>query len=129
MLTVGPMLAPALAATEDLDITVLYVSTVRPLDAAGLRSSLSGDAVVLVEPTLAGTSTAAVSAALADVPHRFLALGAPNTEHRHYGTPEEHDAAYGLDERGLRTSISGSWTAAVARPSRRIDSEGGLPPL
>ncbi|GAA3149470.1 hypothetical protein GCM10017687_78630 [Streptomyces echinatus] len=63
-----------LAATEGLDVTVLYATTVRPFDAAGLRraTDAAGTDVVLVEPYLAGTSTAAVSEALSDVPHRVL---------------------------------------------------------
>ena len=106
ILAVGPMLAATLEATRDLDVTVLYASTVRPLDERSVRAALAGQAIVLVEPTLAGTSAAAVSASLTDVPHRLLALGVPNTEHRHYGTPAEHDAAHGLDAAGLRTSIT-----------------------
>lgn len=48
-------------ATEGLDVTVLYATTVRPLDTAALRraTETAGTGVVLVEPYLAGTSTAA----------------------------------------------------------------------
>jgi transketolase len=111
------MLGATLEATRDLDLTVLYTATVRPLDEATLRATLSGEAIVLVEPTLAGTSAASVTTALSHVPHRLLALGVPNTEHRHYGTPAEHDAAHGLDPAGLRSSIT-AFLEPVRPPSR-----------
>jgi transketolase len=105
VLAVGPALGPVLEATRDLDATVAYLSRVRPFDAAGLRSALHGSDVVLVEPYLAGTSSAEVSHALADRPHRLLALGVQNVELRRYGTPAEHRAAHGLDAAGIRRSL------------------------
>jgi transketolase len=106
VLAVGPMLDPVLAATEGLDVSVLYANVVRPFDAATLRSVLRVPDVVLVEPYLAGTSARLVAEALADRPHRLLALGVGRRELRRYGTPAEHQAAHGLDARGLRVSIT-----------------------
>jgi len=61
---------------------------------------------VLVEPYLAGTSVALVSAALAGRAHRLLSLGVPRAELRRYGTPADHAAAYGLDAAGIRRSVA-----------------------
>jgi transketolase len=106
VVAIGPALDETLAAAADLDATVAYLRTVRPFDAAGLRAVATGTDVVLVEPYLAGTSAAAASAALADRPHRLLALGVPGeTELRRYGTRAEHRAAHGLDARGIRRSL------------------------
>jgi transketolase len=107
VVAVGPTLGPTLAATADLDATVAYVTTVRPFDGGGLRAALRGTDVVLVEPYLAGTSSAEISHALRDRPHRLLALGVPNTEFRHYGEAAEHRAAHGLDPAGIRASLAG----------------------
>lgn len=106
VIAVGPSLEPTLEATSDLDATVLYASTIRPFDAATLRDILAAPAVVIVEPYLAGTSSAEVSQALIDTPHRLLALGVPRTEHRRYGSGAEHQAAHGLDASGIRSSIT-----------------------
>lgn len=106
VLAVGAMLDPVLAATEGLDVSVLYANTVRPFDAATLRAELAGTDVVLVEPYLAGTSTRLVDDALADRPHRVLSLGVRREELRRYGTPEQHIAAHGLDAAGLRGAIT-----------------------
>ncbi len=105
VLAVGPTLHQVLAATDDLDVTVAYVSTVRPFDAAGLRAALTGMDIVLVEPYLAGTSAAEIAAALVDRPHRLLALGVANEELRRYGTGPEHRTLHGLDPVGIRGSI------------------------
>lgn len=105
VLAVGPMLDPVLAAVADLDVTVAYTLTPRPLDTAGLRSLVSRD-VVLVEPYLAGTSSRLIAEALRDVPHRELHLGVSRTETRHYGSPADHAATHGLDPAGLRRSIT-----------------------
>ncbi|MGW7496958.1 transketolase family protein [Streptomyces luteogriseus] len=115
VVAVGPMLDAVLAATEGLDVTVLYATTVRPFDGAALRrvTETAGTDVVLVEPYLAGTSTAAANDALSDVPHRLLGLGVGRRELRRYGRPEEHVAAHGLDARSLRERIAGFLGAAV----------------
>ena len=105
VLAVGPALDETLAATADLDATVAYATTVRPFDTAGLRAIVRGTDVVLVEPYLAGTSSAEVAAALVDRPHRLLALGVPNVEFRRYGTGRDHRAAHGLDAPGIRASL------------------------
>ncbi|GGW48160.1 transketolase [Streptomyces lucensis JCM 4490] len=107
VVAVGPMLDAVLAATEGLDVTVLYATTVRPFDTAGLRRATraAGTDVVLVEPYLAGTSAGEVNRALSDIPHRVLGLGVARRELRRYGTVEEHVAAHGLEARGLRERI------------------------
>ena len=105
VLAVGPTLDAVLAATADLDVAVAYTATVRPLDGAALRALARGADVVLVEPTLAGTSTAVVADALRDRPHRLLALGVENVELRRYGSGADHRAAHGLDAAGIRRSL------------------------
>jgi transketolase len=105
VIAVGPTLDETLTATADLDVTVAYLTTVRPFDRDGLRATLRGTDVALVEPYLTGTSSAEISAALSDRPHRLLALGVPNAEFRHYGDGAEHRAAHGLDAAGIRASL------------------------
>jgi transketolase len=114
VVAVGPLLDDVLAATRDLDVTVLYAATIRPFDAQTLRATLRRADVVLVEPYLAGTSSRLVADALVDVPHRTLGLGVRGEELRRYGEPREHQRAHGLDAAGLRASID-----AFLAPGRR----------
>ncbi|GAA3336589.1 transketolase [Amorphoplanes nipponensis] len=111
VLAIGPMLDPVLAATADLDVTVAYTLTPRPLDGRRLRELVNRE-IVVVEPYLAGTSSRLVAAALSDVPHRSLHLGVGRAEQRRYGTPADHARWHGLDPAGLRASISGFLQAA-----------------
>ncbi len=115
VVAVGPTLDQVLAATSDLDASVAYLSTVLPFDVSGLRAALPGTDVVLVEPYLAGTSAAEIASALADRPHRLLALGVANEELRRYGTGSEHRALHGLDAAGIRRSIA-AFPADVPHP-------------
>ncbi len=113
VVAVGPMLRPVLEAVAGLDVTVAYTHTPRPFDVVGLRelvgaatSAGTAPAVVLVEPYLAGTSSALLGAALGGVPHRSLSLGVGRTDLRRYGEPADHARWHGLDAAGLRRSIS-----------------------
>jgi transketolase len=105
VIAVGPMLDRVLEATEALDVTVLYATTVMPFDSWTLRDTGTSE-VVLVEPYLLGTSASEVSGALHDRAHRLLSLGLRNMELRKYGVLEDHVEAHGLDAEGLRDSIS-----------------------
>jgi len=105
VVAVGPTLDNVLAATADLDVTVLYASTVRPFDHRGLRAAGHTD-VVLVEPYLAGTSAHEVATAFDDVAHRLRAIGVRrDIEVRAYGTAAEHDVVHGLDAEGIATTV------------------------
>lgn len=111
VLAVGPMLDEVLAATEGLDVTVLYATTVRPFDAASLRAAVAATGaatadVVLVEPYLTGTSRNEVADALDATAHRVLPIGVPRAELRNYGEFEEHLAAHGLNAAALRERIA-----------------------
>jgi transketolase len=112
VVAVGPLADRTLAATEGLDVTVLYAATVRPFDAATLRATLGEPDVVLVEPYLRGTSSGEVSRALVGIRHRVLGLGVGRAEPRTYGTRAQHDALHGLDEPGLRKAIGDFVTGA-----------------
>ncbi|WP_428967084.1 transketolase family protein [Micromonospora fluostatini] len=105
LVAVGPLLVAALAAVEQLPVTVAWTHRPRPFDVAGLRA-LAGTEVILVEPYLAGTSSRVVGAALADRPHRLLALGVGRDDLRRYGTAEDHSRWHGLDAAGLRRSVT-----------------------
>lgn len=104
ILAVGPVLDRVLAATADLDVSVAYTATIRPLDAVGLRALVERD-VVIVEPYLAGTSAYRVNEILSDRPHRLLSLGVQRVEYRRYGTIDDHHRLHGLDSIGIRRAI------------------------
>ena len=107
VIAVGPMADRTLAATEGLDVTVLYAATVRPFDAGlarqprrargGAGRAVPGAARLLVRS--AGCSPTSGTGC--------SALGVSRRELRRYGTVADHDQLHGLDVAGLRHSIAG----------------------
>jgi transketolase len=56
VIAVGPMLSSVLPAVEDMDVTVLYCTTVAPFDGQTLRETSQSSNIVLVEPYYEGCS-------------------------------------------------------------------------
>jgi transketolase len=106
VIAVGPMLDRTLAATADMDVTVLYATTLNPFDADTLSRELAGDDVVVVEPFFAGTLAGPVSEALRDRPTRLHFVGVPRVVIRDYGTPQQLDHVLGLDAAGIHRRIA-----------------------
>jgi transketolase len=106
VIAVGPMLDRTLEAAADLDVTVLYVTSVAPFDADGLaREAADAPAVIAVMPFLEGTLAPAVTDALGHRAVRYTWIGVEPTVIRDYGTPADHDRARGLDVAGIRERI------------------------
>jgi transketolase len=107
VVAVGPMLTRTLAATEGLDVTVLYTASVAPFDAQGLAAVAGDDPVVIaVEPFYEGTLTPALTDALRHVRSRFASVGVPHRFITTYGTLEDHDRELGLDAAGIRRRLA-----------------------
>lgn len=117
VVAVGPMLDVSMEATSGTDAAVLYTATVKPFDGEGLRAAVSDTDVVLVEPSLEGTSARAITAALSDRPVRLLSIGVPDLEHRKYGTAAQHNQAHGLDAAGIRARVA-EWRGTVESATR-----------
>src|SRR5262245_47331861 len=78
IVAVGPMATRTLEAVADLDVTVLYTTSVRPFDRATLVA-VAGDRphVIAVEPFYDGTMVPLLAEALRHVPSRFESVGVP----------------------------------------------------
>jgi transketolase len=106
VVALGPMLTRTLAATEGMDVSVLYTASVAPFD-AGALAAIAGDdpLVVAVEPFYEGTLIPSLTDALRHVPSRFASIGVPHRFITSYGTLEEHDRELGLDAAGIRRRL------------------------
>lgn len=105
VVAVGPTLGAVLAATSDLDVTILYYTTVAPFDACCLRDASSSDRIVLVEPFYKGTLASDVMDALSGRSVRLLSIGVPPAFLTHYGHPLDHDEVCGLTPAQIRLSV------------------------
>jgi transketolase len=105
ILAVGSSLAYTLPAVEDLDVTVLYCTTVAPFDAETLRANCQSNKIVLVEPYYAGVLVPDIAAAMGRIPIAIEPIGVPHRVLSRYGTPKEHDEALGLTPEGIRRRV------------------------
>ncbi len=105
VIAIGPMLTPVLSAVEDMDVTVLYCTTVAPFDASTLRQATQSSNIVVVEPYYSGVLVPDISLAMQHIPTRIESIGVPHELLTHYGTPEQHDEALGLTPHHIRTRI------------------------
>ncbi|MEZ4659492.1 MAG: transketolase C-terminal domain-containing protein [Caldilineaceae bacterium] len=108
VVAVGPMLDRTLAAVADLDVTVLYATTIAPFDANTLQAAVAQASpnVIVVEPYYEGALTSDLAKALQAVPARIHAIGVPRQILDRYGPPERHDEELGLTAEGIRSRIT-----------------------
>jgi transketolase len=105
VIAVGPMLAPTLAAVEDMDVAVLYCTTVAPFDGETLREVSTSSNIIVVEPYYEGALAQDICAAMQHSAIRLESIGVPHRLLTRYGTPQEHDAHIGLTPEGIRRRI------------------------
>ena len=105
VIAVGSMLSAVLAAVEELDVTVLYCTTVAPFDGETLRNSSESMNIIIVEPYYEGVLVPDVCKAMQKTPLRVEAIGVPHKVLSHYGQPEQHDEELGLTSPGIRRRI------------------------
>ncbi len=105
IVAVGPTLTPVLAAVEDMDVTLLYCTTVAPFDAETLRFNSQSANIVLVEPYYTGVLVPDICAAMSHAPIHIETIGVPHELLTHYGTPTQHDRAIGLTPNSIRDRI------------------------
>ncbi|KMZ12634.1 1-deoxy-D-xylulose 5-phosphate synthase [Candidatus Burkholderia humilis] len=112
----GTMLAPSLAAAQELDLTVANMRFVKPVDADLLRElAATHDAIVTIEEgaIMGGAGSACVEALLASgVIKPVLQLGLPDTFIDH-GDRVKLLASVGLDAAGIARSIRERFLNAV----------------
>jgi 1-deoxy-D-xylulose-5-phosphate synthase len=112
----GTMVAPSLAAAEELDLTVANMRFVKPVDADLLRElAATHDAIVTIEEgaLMGGAGSACVEALLASsIVKPVLQLGLPDIFIDH-GDPAKLLASVGLDSAGIVKSIRERFIDAV----------------
>jgi transketolase len=105
VIAVGPTLSRVLPAVSDLDVSVLYCTTVAPFDVETLQATCRGYNIIVVEPYYAGTLVPDICAAMVHTPVRIESIGVPHKVLTHYGTSLQHDEAIGLTPQGIRHQI------------------------
>jgi transketolase len=106
VVAVGPMLDRTLEAVRGLDVSVAYLTSVRPFDGGGLRDLVpTAGTVIVVEPFYQGTLASVIMEAMGGRAVGLASIGVPLGFPAGYGTPEDHDRQHTLDIRGLRARM------------------------
>lgn len=105
VIAVSVMLDPVMKACEDLDVTVLYYTTLEPFDCDTLVRHCVGGKILLVEPEYEGSLLYDVHRAMGNAPLQIEMVGFPHKIFRNYGTYQEKMAYYGLTEDAIRTKL------------------------
>jgi len=105
VIAVGPTLTWVLEATQDLDVTVLYYTTVVPFDGGTLRENCPSGKIAVVEPFYVGTLAHEVTSAMKDRSIRLLSVGVPREFLTNYGHAVDHDLACGLTPEQIKARL------------------------
>jgi len=106
VIAVGTALKNVLEACADLDVTILYYTTVAPFDAETLRKNCASGKILLCEPYYSGALAADIYAALNPKPVIIETSGVPRKFLEAYGKREEHDKVLGLTKEGITDKIN-----------------------
>ena len=104
VIAVGPLLDKVIAATKNLDVTVIYLTTIRPFDFETIKRNLSGNKVLICEPYYSGAITEEVLSC-SSAPLKIDFLGVPKEFLNNYGMVEEHDETIGFTEKEICNRI------------------------
>ncbi len=101
---VGNMLQNVLEATDGLDVTILYYTTINPFDGELLLENFN-EKIILVEPYYEGGLNYKINKALKGLKYELVNIGVPHKFLFNYGTKIEHDKHLGLDTEGIKKRI------------------------
>lgn len=104
VICVGNSLQNTLEATSEMDITILYYTSVNPFDSETLLNNFNENLIV-IEPYYEGAINYKISKALQGRKYRLTNVGVPHEFLTNYGTKAEHDKKIGLDPQGIRNKI------------------------
>ena len=105
VIAVGPLLETVLDAVSDLDVTIIYYTSVVPFDGEALRAHNHSNKFLLCEPYYSGALAADIINSVRPSPIRLESIGVPTTFLRNYGTRAEHDKDIGLTQPSIRAKL------------------------
>ncbi len=105
VIAVGPMLERVQEACKDLDVTILYYTTLQPFDHKTLREHITKK-IIICEPYYSGALAVDVSVAAGNHPVEISHIGVPREFPHHYGTADDLDALFHLTAHDVENRIA-----------------------
>jgi len=106
VIAVGTALRPVNEACENLDVTILYYTTVAPFDQTTLKDKATSNKILLVEPYYSGVLLPDIIAALKPQPLVIETIGVPKKFLTDYGKVEQHNELIGLTYKNIKDKLT-----------------------
>lgn len=100
----GNMLQSVLEATKELNVTILYYTTVKPFDVELLLNNFN-ETLIVCEPFYEGTTNRLITKALEGKKYKLYNIGVPNEFLTNYGGKKDHDKKLKLDYETLSLRV------------------------
>ncbi len=107
VIAVGPILEAIVDACKELDVTILYYTTVIPFDADTLKKHTVSSKIILCEPYYGGVLSSEILHAMKPNPIAVECIGIPYKMLTNYGLAAEHDDELGLTPSKIRERVIG----------------------
>jgi transketolase len=104
LICIGTMLDSVIEATKNIDMTILYYTTISPFDYETLYNNFNEN-IIICEPYYMGAINYEVNKTFTDKKHKILNIGIPHEFLTNYGTKEEHDIQLGLTHNDIYEKI------------------------
>lgn len=100
------MLDAVIEATRDLDVNIVYYTTIYPFDSDTLREIETTGKIMIVEPFYEGSMVDDIVLSLKGKSIIVDSIGVPRKVLRDYGTKEEKDELYGLTAQSIYDKLA-----------------------
>lgn len=101
----GNMLNAVCKACENIDVTILYYTSILPFDVDLIKDNFNEN-IIVCEPFYEGSVNHLITKALQEKKYRILNIGVPRQFLTNYGTKEQHDKKIGLDYLSISSKIN-----------------------
>lgn len=101
----GNMLKQVYNAVQDLDVTLLYYTTITPFDEVTLRENYNEN-IIVCEPFYEGSTNYYINKSLNGLKYSLHNIGIPREFILNYGKKDQIDTLLGLDENSIKEKIN-----------------------
>ena len=105
IIAIGPLLDMVLEATKDIDVTVLYYTSVKPFDYEALQKHVSDGKILICEPFYTGGVLEDIIKALDGERLLIKEIGIPHVFPSHYGYTRDHYKEFGITVDSIKATI------------------------
>ena len=104
IIAVGTVLEAVLEASFNLDVTILYCTTIKPFDFSSIERFLNKK-ILIIEPYYSGPILTNIHREADNITGNFSMIGVPNNFINKYGSKDDIDKMIGLDSKTIRRKI------------------------